>query len=216
MKTKNTDTFILAIHCTNDQFGFGFRKINYTNNCQEIFTKKFDKNLTNNLIVDLDKFLHPKSFNSIRRICVSLGPANFNATRLMIVLARTISQQINCSLDAYSSFLLMAKRIAIQNNIISDSNQSFWIQNKLKQRGYICGKYQIITNKKNPLKNNIKELIQPNLFKELPREGLHFDVDYNITNDLEELLDYSLINHNNSVQNRWEDVFPIYPISATN
>ena len=53
-----------------------------------------------------------------------------------------MSQQLNCSLDKYSSFKIMAKRIAIKNHIL-DNNECFWIIKKLKKRGSIAGKYRI-------------------------------------------------------------------------
>ena len=211
MLKKNTNEFILAIHSTNDHFGFAYRSINRVQKKEELFKKKFDKNLTNNLVYDLKQFLPYKSFSSIQRISVSLGPANFNASRLIIVLARTISQQINCSLDSCSSFKLMAKRIAIQNNIIQH-NHVFWITKKLKERGYLCGKYKIICNEE----IRIEEMIKPNLYKELPKDNISFLVDENIYDDLKELLNYSEFNHIKSVQSNWKDVLPIYPLSPTN
>ena len=211
MPTKNTNDIILAIHSTNDHFGFAYRRINQVKKKQELFKKKFDKNLTNNLVYDLKKFLPYESFTSIQRICVSLGPSNFNASRLIVVLARIISQQINCSLDSCSSFKLMAKRIAIQNNIIQH-NHSFWITKKLKERGYLCGKYRILCNEE----IRIEEMIKPNLYKEYPKDNISFLVDENIDDDLKELLNYSEFNHMKSVLSNWKDVLPIYPLSPTN
>ena len=210
MAANNRNKFILAIHSTKDHFGFAYKKINEVNEKEELFTKKFDRNLTNNLIYDLSEFLPEKSFSSIKRISVSLGPSNFNASRLIVVLARTISQQIQCSLDSYSSYKLMAKRIAIKNNIF-EHNQSFWITKKLKERGYLCGKYKIIINEK----TKIQELIKPNLYKKFPQDAICLQVDENIKDELKELLNYSLINHQESITNNWETVIPIYPLSPT-
>ena len=205
------NNFILALHSTNDNFGFAYKRINAVKDKPKIFTKKFEKNLTNNIIYDLREFLPTRSFNEIQRISISLGPANFNASRLIVVLARTISQQINCSLDSYSSFKLMAKRIAIKNKHFRN-NQSFWITKKLRNKGYLCGKYQIFWNNK----VTIKELIKPDLFSQFPEGCIHFEVEENIKDDLQELILYSLDNHKKSVINKWEDVLPIYPFSPTN
>ena len=205
------NNFILALHSTYDNFGFAYKEINEVQDKPKIFTRKFEKNLTNNIIYDLREFLPTRSFNEIERISISLGPANFNASRLIVVLARTISQQINCSLDSYSSFKLMAKRIAIKNKHFRN-NESFWVTKKLKNRGYLCGKYQISWQNK----VTIKELIKPDLFLQFPEGCIHFEVDENIKDDLQELIFYSIENHKDSVTNKWEDVLPIYPFSPTN
>ena len=82
------------IHSTDNSFGFGYRK-NNTLESDELFIKKFDNDLCNNLINDLNKFISKENLQKINKLSVSIGPANFNASRLVVVLARTISQQIN-------------------------------------------------------------------------------------------------------------------------
>jgi len=107
----------LVIHSTDNSFGFGYRK-NDTLESDELFIKKFDNDLCNNLINDLNQFISKENLKKINKLSVSIGPANFNASRLIVVLARTISQQINCPLESYSSFEIMSKRIASKNNIL--------------------------------------------------------------------------------------------------
>ena len=46
----------LAIHSTDHSFGFGYRK-NDEHESDEIFIKKFDNDLSNNLINDFNKFI---------------------------------------------------------------------------------------------------------------------------------------------------------------
>ena len=79
----------LAIYSTDNSFGFGYRK-NNTLESDEFFIKKFDNNLCNNLISDLNKFISKENLQKINKLSVSIGPANFNASRLIVVLARTI------------------------------------------------------------------------------------------------------------------------------
>ena len=100
----------LAIHSTDHSFGFGYRKNNDFVS-DELFIKKFDNDLCNNLINDFNKFISQEDLQKVKKISVNIGPANFNASRLIVVLARTLSQQINCPLDSFSAFELMAKRI---------------------------------------------------------------------------------------------------------
>ena len=202
----------LVIHSTDNSFGFGYRKKNHGSN--EIFIKKFDKDLCNNLIVDFNKFISQEDLKKVNRISVSIGPANFNASRLIVVLARTISQQINCPLESFSSFKIMAKRIASKNNILTNK-QSFWIYKKLKRKGFIAGKYEISSTKKNE-NLIIREKVLPKLIRELNSKELFFEADYVVEEDLTELLDLSNNNLINANENSWQKVLPLYPISPIN
>jgi len=214
-KIKQRENYsILVINSTDNSFGFGYRKDNDSKS-DELFIKKFDNDLCNNLINDLNKFISKENLRKINKLSVSVGPANFNASRLIVVLARTISQQINCPLDSFSSFEIMAKRIASKNNIFTNK-QSFWIYKKLKLKGFIAGKYEIGHNKQNNAELVIQETVLPKVIKEFKSKELFFKADYDDKEDLAELLDLSNSNLSNSNVNSWQKVLPLYPISPIN
>ena len=202
----------LVIHSTDNSFCFGYRKNNNLES-DKFFIKKFDNHLCNNLIKDLNKFISKENLKKVNKISVSIGPANFNASRLIVVLARTISQQINCPLDSFSSFEIMAKRIASKNNIFTDK-KSFWIYKKLKRKGFIAGKYEICHNEKNNLDLVIRETILPKVVKELDNKELFFEAIYDEKEDLKELLNLSNKNYLNS--NSWQKTLPLYLVSPVN
>ena len=204
----------LVIHSTDNSFGFGYRK-NNNSKYDELFIKKFDNDLCNNLINDLNKFISKENLQKINKLSVSVGPANFNASRLIVVLARTISQQLNCPLDSFSSFEIMAKRIASKNNIFINK-KSFWIYKKLKRRGVIAGKYEICHNEKNSSDLVIRETVLPKVIEELDSKELFFEAIYDDKEDLKELLDLSNKNLLNSNVDSWKKVLPLYPISPIN
>ncbi len=204
----------LAIHSTDNSFCFGYRKNNNLES-DEFYIKKFDNDLCNNLINDLNKFISIENLQKINKLSVSIGPANFNASRLIVVLARTISQQINCPLDSFSSFEIMAKRISSKNNIFTNK-KSFWIYKKLKRKGFIAGKYEIFHNEKTPSDLVIRETVLPKVVKELESKELFFEAIYNDKEDLKELLNLSNKNILNSNINSWKKVLPLYPISPIN
>ena len=205
---------ILVIHSTDNSFGFGYRKNNDLESDQ-LFIKKFDNDLCNNLINDLKKFISKENLQKINKLSVSIGPANFNASRLIVVLARTISQQINCPLDSFSSFEIMAKRIASKNNIFKNK-QSFWIYKKLKRKGFIAGKYEICHNEENSSDLIIRETVLPKVVKELESEEIFLEANHDDKRDLKELLDLSNKNLINTNINSWQKVLPLYPISPIN
>ena len=214
-KLKQRDNYpTLVIHSTDNSFCFGYRKNNNIES-DEFFIKKFDNDLCNELIHNLDKFISKENLQKINKLSVSIGPANFNASRLIVVLARTISQQINCPLDSFSSFEIMAKRIASKNNILKNK-KSFWIFKNLKRKGFIAGKYEIYHNEKNSTDLIIKETVLPKIIKELESKELSFEATYDDKKDLKELLDITNKNLLNSNMDSWRKVLPLYPISPIN
>ena len=214
-KLKEKDNYTsLVIHSTDNSFCFGYRK-NSNFESDKFFIKKFDNDLCNNLIEDFNKFISKENLQKINKLCVSIGPANFNASRLIVVIARTISQQINCPLDSFSSFEIMAKRIASENNILKNK-KSFWIFKNLKRKGFIAGKYEICGNEKNSSNLIIRETILPKFVKELDSKEHSFEATYDDKKDLKELLDLSNKNLLNSNIDSWRKVLPLYPISPIN
>ena len=214
-KLKQRENYpTLVIHSTDNSFGFGYRN---NNNLQsdEFFIKKFDNDLCNNLINDFHKFISKENLQKVNRISVSIGPANFNASRLIVVLARTISQQINCPLNSFSSFEIMAKRIASKNNLLKNK-QSFWIYKKLKRKGFIAGKYEILHNEKTAPDIFIRETVIPKVVKKFESEEPILEANHNDKEDLKELLDLSNKNLLNTNVNSWQKVLPLYPISPIN
>ena len=210
---RRHNIFTLAIHSTDNSFGFGYRK-NNNHASDKLFIKEFDKNLCNNLIVDFNKFISIENLQKVNKIAVSVGPANFNASRLIVVLARTISQQLNCPLDSFSSFEIMAKRIALKNNIFANK-KSFWIYKKLNRKGFIAGKYEIFLNEKNA-DLVIRETVSPKLIQGLESKELFFEANHEEEKDLTKLLDLSNKNFLNANVNSWQKVSPLYPISPFN
>ena len=204
----------LVIHSTDNSFGFGYRKNNNIES-DRLFIKEFDNDLCNSLIIEFKNFISKENLKKVNKISVSIGPANFNASRLIVVLARTISQQVHCPLDSFSSFEIMAKRIASKNNIFTNK-QSFWIYKKLKRKGFIAGKYEISNNEKNSSDLSIRETVLPKVVKELKSKELSFEANYDDKKDLKELLDLSNKNLLNSNVESWKNVLPLYPISPIN
>jgi len=211
---KRENYHTLVIHSTDNSFCFGYRKNNSLES-DELFIKKFDNDLCNNLINDLNKFISIENLQKIYKLSVSIGPANFNASRLVVVLARTISQQINCPLDSFSSFEIMAKRIASKNNIFKNK-KSFWIYKKLKRKGLIAGKYEIYHKEKDSSDLVIRETVLPKVVKELESKELTFEANYDDKEDLKELLNLANKNLLNSNLDSWKKVLPLYPISPIN
>ena len=88
-KFKHRENYpTLVIHSTDNSFCFGYRK-NNTLDSDKLFIKKFDNDLCNILINELNEFISKENLQKINKLSVSIGPANFNASRLIVAVSYT-------------------------------------------------------------------------------------------------------------------------------
>ncbi len=204
--------YLLALHSCSESFGIAVKD---TENPEaKIKTEVFNigRSLSNKLLSCIEKILPRKFWKQIIRISVAKGPGSFTSTRLTISMARTIAQQIDCSLDSMSSFHLMAPRL--YKNLNQNQNfNPFWIKDSLPRRGTVAGQYQLIKIHKESNFHEFNEIISPQLIKN--DEGINpsIQASNNIEKDIISLIKFSQYCHNSKVNSRWESTLPIYPTS---
>ncbi len=209
---NSSSQYLLALHSCSETFGIAIKNINNPDTNSQSKTFKLGRSLSNKLFTCIETILPKEYWKQIARISVSTGPGGFTTTRLTISMARTISQQIGCSLDSISSFHLMASRLH-KTLKEKDKYEPFWIQNLLPRRGIVAGKYKLdhVPEKSNPEK--FIELTPPKLFKANISLFPSVDAIDNVQEDIIKLLDLSYVLHLSGVNNSWEKVLPIYPTS---
>ena len=204
--------YLLALHSCSESFGIAIKdtgnpetKIN-----SEVFN--IGRSLSNKLFSCIETILPKKFWKQITRISVAQGPGSFTSTRLTISMARTIAQQINCSLDSMSSFHLMAPRLYK----VLDKNQilnPFWIKDVLPRRGIVAGKYQFVKIHKESNFYEFNEIISPKLIRAEEMIEPSIEASNNIEKDIISLINYSQYCQNSKVQSNWQKTLPIYPTS---
>ena len=158
--------FLLALHSSSQSFGIAIKD---TENSEKIIRSEvfnIGRSLSNKLFSCIETMLPRKFWKQIIRISVAKGPGSFTSTRLTISMARTIAQQIDCSLDSMSSFHIMAPRLYKY----LDQNQNFnpfWIKDILPRRGIIAGKYKLIKIHQDSDFHEFSEIISPQLILSL-------------------------------------------------
>ncbi len=127
-------------------------------------------------------------------------------------MARTIAQQINCSLDSMSSFHLMASRLFedIKQDKLSDP---FWIKDVLPRRGIVAGKYRLVKVHSESSFHEFSEIIIPKLIKNEVEINPSVSASNNIEKDIITLINYSQFCHNSEIKYNWKQTLPIYPTS---
>lgn len=207
--------YLLALHSCSESFGIAVKDIEDPEKIIKSEVFKIGRSLSNKLFSCIEQILPRNFWNQIVRIAVAKGPGSFTSTRLTISMARTIAQQIDCSLDSISSFHLMAERL--YKDLNQDQNfNPFWIKDLLPRRGIVAGKYQLIKIHKESNFYEFRELITPQLIKDDKAINPSIKASNNIEKDIISLINFSQFCQNSKINSNWKKTLPIYPTSPIN
>ncbi len=204
--------YILALHSCSESFAIAVKDIENPEKIIKSEVFNLGRSLSNKLFSCIEKILPRKCWKQIIRISVAKGPGSFTSTRLTISMARTIAQQIDCSLDSISSFHLMAQRL--YKNLHRDQIMNpFWIKDILPRRGFIAGKYQLIKIHHASNFHEFSEIISPQLISDEKKIYPSINASNHIEKDIITLIDFSQYCQNLKVNSHWRKTLPIYPTS---
>ncbi|WP_413679053.1 tRNA (adenosine(37)-N6)-threonylcarbamoyltransferase complex dimerization subunit type 1 TsaB [Prochlorococcus sp. MIT 0916] len=202
----------MALHSCSESFGIAIKD---TENPEKIIKSEvfnIGRSLSNKLFSCIETILPKKFWKQIIRISVAKGPGSFTSTRLTISMARTIAQQIDCSLDSISSFHLMAPRL-YKNLSKNQIFNPFWIKDFLPRRGIVAGKYQLIKIHQESNFYEFNEIISPQIISNKKLINPSIKASNNIEKDIISLINFSQYCQNSKVQSNWGKTLPIYPTS---
>ena len=204
--------YLLALHSTSESFGIAVKNIESKETIIKSEVFNIGRALSNKLFSCIETILPRKFWKQIIRISVAKGPGSYTSTRLTISMARTIAQQIDCSLDSMSSFHLMAPRLykyLDQNQIFNP----FWIKDILPRRGIIAGRYQLIKIHKESDFYEFIEIISPQLISKERAINPSIKASSNIEKDIISLINFSEYCQKSNFYSNWRTILPIYPTS---
>ena len=204
--------YLLALHSTSESFGIAVKDIENKKTIIKSNVFNIGRALSNQLFSCIETILPRKFWKQIIRISVAKGPGSYTSTRLTISMARTIAQQIDCSLDSMSSFHLMAPRLYKY----LDKNQifnPFWIKDILPRRGIIAGKYQLIKIHKESDFYEFSEITYPKLISNERKIIPSITASNNIKKDIISLIKFSEYCQQSDFYSNWRKILPIYPTS---
>ena len=204
--------YLLALHSTSESFGIAVKNIGSKETIIKSEVFNIGRALSNKLFNCIETILPRKFWKQIIRISVAKGPGSYTSTRLTISMARTIAQQIDCSLDSMSSFHLMAPRLykLLDQNQISNP---FWIKDILPRRGIIAGRYQLIKIHQESDFYEFNEIISPQLISKEESINPSIKASSNVEKDIISLINYSEYCQKLNFNSNWRTILPIYPTS---
>ena len=194
-------SLLLALHSSSPVLGVGVLDLAQPEQPPRLQAFDLGRALSNQLLSCIEQVLPAERWPQLGRLAVALGPGGFTGTRLTVVLARTLAQQLQLPLDGISSFQLIAARLGL--------DQPTWLCQTLARRGVVAGLY----GPEPGVPGGIVELESPRLFgAETPLPaGAQREAEVQILDDVHELLRISA--GRSSLPAPWQAVLPIYPTS---
>ena len=197
--------WLLALHSSTETLGIALVGAEAPLQEARVLCRSLGRALTNELVISLQQLLPADQWTGIRRLAVATGPGGFTGTRLTVVLARTLAQQLGVPLHGVSSFALMAPRL--RNQLPQQQQQQpFSIVQTLPRRGQVAGRYRIADTV-------VEELESPRLLTDRDQPAPTVPMDVDVPADVLELLKCCRDFHVRDLPGPWDPVLPIYPTS---
>ncbi len=203
---------LLALHSSSETLGVAVLDCRDPKTSLRSSTFPMGRGLSNSLFSCVEELLPSASWPHLARLAVATGPGGFTGTRLTVVMARTLAQQLGCSLDGVSSFALMAPRLATELSY-EQKEQPFWIVKPMQRRGTLAGRYLLQTAAEVGSKGVAVELESPRLLPEGLEVSPALHAQDDVAKDVEYLLEYCAAAHRLGQEVSWTKVLPLYPTS---
>ncbi|MGK7923216.1 MAG: tRNA (adenosine(37)-N6)-threonylcarbamoyltransferase complex dimerization subunit type 1 TsaB [Trichodesmium sp.] len=114
--TNTQKKYGLAIHTTSPELGLAISNFSEDIRWQ---TWNLGRDLSTHLHEKLQEFIPPQTWQDLSFIAVAKGPGSFTGTRMGIVTARTLAQQLNIPLFAISTLATIAWSYQQKNEDLS-------------------------------------------------------------------------------------------------
>jgi tRNA threonylcarbamoyladenosine biosynthesis protein TsaB len=202
-------SWLLALHSSSEILGLGLAALAPAPGASpSISSHPLGRRLSNDLLTCVEQLLPAPQWRQLGRLAVATGPGGFTGTRVTVVFARTLAQQLGLPLDGFSSFLLMAHRLRQRAEV---GDQPFWLLQELPRRGIVAGCYAV----DEWALGGIAEREAPRLYAQLDDlpSGARLQARVDPAADVAQLLRLSGLAAAAGSGAPWASVLPLYPTS---
>ena len=199
------NSLLMALHSSTERFGVAVHDPMSSSEPSAVQVFDDGRGLSNTLITRVSAMLPRERWTQLSGLAVATGPGGFTGTRLSVVMARTLAEQLRCPLLGISSFALMAPRLHNQLPV-DQRGQPFWIARELPRRGLVAGCYCLDAN-------DVNELEEPHLVAKGRSLAPIVEAAEDVHADVLRLLELLRCAHLAGKAMPWSEVLPIYPTS---
>lgn len=215
MGPANSNDLVLALHSCTETLGVALEPLADSagpDPVRRLETFPLGRSLSNSLLDCVESVLPASDWNRLGRIVVATGPGGFTGTRLTVVLARTLAQQLTIPLNGISAFHLIARRLWQAAAPVPSG--PFWLVREQPRHGFVAGLYEADPS----ALGGMAERQPPRLYRR--REDLATVTDATavaatplLPEDLRELLTFGQAAASVGQPAPWQPVLPLYPTS---
>jgi tRNA threonylcarbamoyladenosine biosynthesis protein TsaB len=196
----------LALHTTSSQLGLAISNFDAETRSQ---VWDLGRELSNVLHQHLADFISPQTWDAIAFIAVAQGPGSFTSTRIGLVTARTLGQQLKIPVFAFSSLAIFAWSIREQVRI----NQLIPVQMSATKEQIYGAVYQI-SEQRQLITILPDSLLEPEEWQEksayfAPNENIFITPDH-LGNNVSDLLNLAYQDWQAGIRPVWSEVLPFY------
>jgi tRNA threonylcarbamoyl adenosine modification protein YeaZ len=218
MSSPPPGPLLLALHSSSDTLGVALQSLAPAPESPLLAAFPLGRGLSNQLLSCIETVLPAAAWTRLARLAVATGPGGFTGTRLTIVVARTLAQQLALPLDGISSFRLMARRLHRRGE--APASGPFWLVQDLPRHGQVAGLYAADPE----ALGGIAETLSPCLYRQGPDlEAAALQADAaaaprlpagpELPQDAAELLAFGQDAAHRHLSAPWAPVLPLYPTS---
>ncbi|MFB8787590.1 MAG: tRNA (adenosine(37)-N6)-threonylcarbamoyltransferase complex dimerization subunit type 1 TsaB [Potamolinea sp.] len=214
MQNIDSTKYGLALHTSSPQLGLAISNFVDKNRCQ---TWDLGHGLSTHLHQYLADFLIPQTWKDLAFIAVAKGPGSFTATRIGVVTARTLAQQLDIPLLAISTLAAVAWSISPPNDRTTggtEQEQAIALQMPAQRGQLFTAIYQISSNPSGLIQKQPDAVITSDTWKqtldtlEMPYQLIDVPTDLGTT--VSSLLELAYLDWQLGKHSHWSEALPFY------
>jgi tRNA threonylcarbamoyl adenosine modification protein YeaZ len=219
-----TAKYGLALHTSSPDLALALSNFTDDSRCQ---SWNLGRDLSTHLHQYLAEFIQPQTWTDLAFIAVAIGPGSFTGTRIGVVTARTLAQQLDIPLFAVSTLAAVAwekkQHSAEKNNRETIQNPKSKIQNRAialempAQRGQLfVAIYQVSPDNLGLTQVLADTVMTPETWQQTldswtsPYELINIPAGDGLGASVSNLLELAYLDWQQGKRSHWSDVLPYY------
>ena len=206
MPVLDSKKYAIALHTSTPQLGIAVK--NYAGDSRS-HTWDLGRGLASRLQKHLAEILHPQTWQDLEFIAVAKGPGGFTGTRVGVVTARTIAQQLNIPLYGISNLAAIAAQ-NIDDNLAED--RLLAVQMDARRGELFVGIYQVNNQRLQTYMQDtlMAQAIWQKTLEDLQHPYQLINAEGNIATSVTNVLNLAYASWQEGIQPHWSEIVPYY------